>query len=70
MPKTGIAIDEWKLPIFARYLKEAGYPFENSGRLTDDTLLLRVETTDASFLALGAVLRAANLEAFETGAPQ
>jgi len=37
MKKIGIALDEWKMPIFERHLKQAGYSFENSGLLTTGT---------------------------------
>jgi hypothetical protein len=67
MQKAGIAIDEWKLPIFERRLKQAGYQFKNAGLFTTGTLILQVETTNLE--ALGAVLKAANDEATQTGAP-
>lgn len=66
--KAGIAVDAWKLPIFERHLRQAGYAFENSGKLTAGTLLLRVDTTN--LVALGEVLMAANTEAAQTGAPK
>lgn len=65
--KAGIAIDEWKLPIFERHLKQSGYQFDNAGHLTPDTLILKVETTNLE--ALEVVVRAANAEAAQTGAP-
>ena len=63
--KSGIAIDEWKLPIFERHLKQAGYSFENCGLFADTTLLLRVDTPN--LVALGEVIKAANAEAALTG---
>lgn len=57
--KAGIAIDDWKLPIFERHL--SGYVYEKGPGLTDDTLLLTVETDDMK--ALEKVVRAANAEA-------
>lgn len=68
MMKAGIAIDDWKLPIFERHLSQAGYQFKNAGRLTTGTLLLQVETTNPE--ALAGVVAAANTEAAMTGAPQ
>lgn len=65
--KAGIAIDAWKLDIFTRHLTQSGYTFENAGPLVDDTLLLRVDTTNPE--ALQEVLRAANTECAQTGAP-
>ena len=64
--KAGIVIDEWKLPIFERRLRQSGYSFKNAGHLTTGTLLLQVETTNLE--ALGAVVTAANDEAARTGA--
>lgn len=53
--KAGIGVDNWKLPIFRRRLKEAGYEYEDDGPLTGDTTLLTVETSD--ILALKKVLQ-------------
>lgn len=62
--KAGIAIDDWKLPIFERHLSQSGYAFVNAGRLIAGTLLLTVETTNQE--ALMAVVKAANTEAAMT----
>jgi len=43
---AGIALDAWKLPIFEKHLKKAGYTWENKGELTAGTLILRVKTTN------------------------
>lgn len=59
--KAGIAIDDWKLPIFDRHLSQAGYAYEKHPGLTADTLTLIVVTDDAK--ALEVVVRAANTEA-------
>lgn len=66
--KAAIAIDEWKLPIFERRLKQAGYSFKNAGHITPGTLVLQVETTNLE--ALAEVAKAANDEAARTGAPR
>lgn len=66
--KAGIAIDDWKLPIFARHLQQSGYAFKNAGPLMDGTLLLQVDTTNLE--ALGVVVKAANTEAAMTGEPK
>lgn len=66
--KVGIAIDDWKLPIFGRHLSQSGYVFKNAGELCASTLLLQVETENAE--ALAGVINAANTEAAMTGAPQ
>jgi hypothetical protein len=62
--KAGIAIDAWKLPIFERHLTQSGYAFTNAGPLTNGTLFLSVETTNAE--ALLEVIKAANTEAART----
>jgi hypothetical protein len=33
MAKAGIAIDDWKLPIFDRHLTQAGYSYANRGEI-------------------------------------
>lgn len=52
--KAGIAVDNYKLPVFRRHLTEAGYTYEDGGPLIGDTTLLTVETDD--ILALKKVL--------------
>lgn len=59
--KAGIAIDDWKLPIFDRHLSQAGHIYDKRAGVTKDTLLLTVETDDLR--ALETVIRAANTEA-------
>ena len=44
--KAGIAVDNWKLPVFRKLLTEAGYEFQDGGALTADATLLTVETND------------------------
>jgi hypothetical protein len=66
--KAGIVIDAWKLPIFERHFTQSGYAFENAGKLTTGTLLLKVETSNLE--ALSGVVKAANTEAAMTGKPQ
>lgn len=68
MKTAAIAIDAWKLAIFERHLKQSGYAFENVGPFTADTLILRVSTENLH--ALGETVKAANVEAARTGAPQ
>jgi hypothetical protein len=52
--KAGIAVDNWKLPIFRKRLKDAGYEYQDGGALTGETTLLTVETDNT--LALQKVL--------------
>lgn len=42
--KAGIMIDSYKFTIFQRHLTEAGYQFQICKGLTEDTILLKVET--------------------------
>ncbi len=44
--KAGIGVDNWKLPVFRKRLKAAGYQYEDAGPLTGDTTLLTVKTGD------------------------
>lgn len=66
--KAGVAIDDWKLAIFTRHLQQAGYTFKNTGELIEGTLLLQVDTDN--HIALQEVIRAANDECAQTGAPR
>lgn len=59
--KVGIAIDSWKLKIFKRRLDLAGFPFKKNPGVTDDTLLLTVDTDDPA--RLGKLVLEANKEA-------
>lgn len=58
--KAGIAVDNWKLPVFRKRLTEAGYVYKDAGALTHDTTLLQVETDD--MIALTAVIAACQAE--------
>lgn len=49
--KAGIALDDWKLPIFRKRLEEAGYAYTDAGALTGDTTILTVETNNMVALA-------------------
>lgn len=73
--KVGIAIVDWKLPIFERRLKAAGYAYEKNFGPSPGTLLLSVivpgeviagavdESGQKSAAALHEVCAAANNEA-------
>jgi hypothetical protein len=58
--KAGIAVDNWKLPIFRKRLTDAGYEYEDGGALTGDTTLLTVETENT--LALQKLLESCQSE--------
>jgi hypothetical protein len=65
--KAGIAIDNWKLPIFERHLTKAGYAFKWTPGLTEDTGILTVEVSRATEIALlHPIVKAANDEAAKT----
>ena len=61
---AGIAVDNWKLPVFRRRLKEAGYQYRDAGPLIGDTTLLQVETNDV--LTLKKVLEQCQSECRES----
>lgn len=58
--KAGIAVDDWKLPVFRKRLTEAGYTYEDAGPFTDGTTMLHVKTNN--ILALKKVLEACQAE--------
>lgn len=58
--KAGIAVDDWKLPVFRRRLEADGYQYQDAGPFTGDTTFLTVETDD--LLALKKVLEACEAE--------
>lgn len=58
--KAGIAVDDWKLPVFRKRLDAAGYRYEDGGSLIGETTLLTVETND--MLALKKVLEECQAE--------
>lgn len=67
-PRIGIAIDSWKLPIFEKHLKAAGYVYEQRPGVMPDGILLTVKydrATEAA--ALHRVVADANKEARARG---
>ena len=48
--KTAIALDSWKLDIFKTVLTDAGYSFSEKPGLTQDMIILQVETDNLSRL--------------------
>lgn len=64
--KAGIAVDNWKLPVFRRRLTAAGYEYTDAGELTHNTTVLTVETNNV--LALKKVLEECQAECRETRA--
>ena len=66
--KAGIALDDWKLPIFRKHLTDAGYSYVDAGEMMPGVTLLHVDYTDQTHLA--GVVQAANNECARTGKPQ
>lgn len=66
--KVCIGLDDWKLPIFERHLKQGGYDYKTCAGVTSDTLLMTVYTYDLD--ALEVVALAANTEAAGIGTRQ
>ena len=59
MKTAAVVIDAWKLPIFNKHLKAAGYAYTQSGGM-GDILTLQVEYDWVSELA--PIIEAANAE--------
>lgn len=60
MKTAGVAIDDWKLPIFKKHLDAAGYTYTEHPGLTQDTLTLVVEYEWVA--ELKPIIEAANKE--------
>jgi hypothetical protein len=58
--KAGIAVDDWKLPIFERHLSQAGYRYEKAPLMMQTTLLT---VLCDSLATIEPIVRAANDEA-------
>lgn len=65
---AAVVVDDWKLPVFYRYLKSAGYSWEHKGPFTEGTSILHVETTNKG--ALQRVLEQAMAECRNQGTRQ
>jgi hypothetical protein len=63
--KAGIALDDWKLPVFRKRLAAAGYQYTDAGALVAGTTILTVETDN--ILALKAVLEECQAECRKMG---
>lgn len=50
--KAGVALDDWKLPVFRKRLTEAGYVYTDAGEVTPGTTMLHVQFTDQEALRL------------------
>ena len=65
--KAGIALDNWKLPVFRKRLTDAGFTYTDAGGLTHDTTVLMVVTDDAARLA--KVVQECQAECARAGKP-
>ena len=50
MKIAGIAIDNWKLPIFRRHLDDGGFSYTEHPGLTPDAMILKVKTPTVAIL--------------------
>lgn len=66
--KAGIALDDWKLPVFRQRLEQAGYTYEDAGAPAPGLTMLTVHFTDQA--ALTEVVKQANAECTRTGPPK
>lgn len=66
MTNIGIALDDWKLPIFEKALKKAGYNYAVEGGLSPGTKMLRVLVSDVK--GFKKIIRKANNAAAKTRA--
>ena len=64
MKKADVIIDRWKLPIFTRHLRDAGYRYDTVTSLTDNTYTMIVEFE--SVAKLQPIIEAAQLECAAT----
>lgn len=66
--KAGIALDDWKLPIFRQRLEQAGYAYEDGGAPAPGVTILNVQFLDQAHLT--RVVTEANAECSRTGPPK
>jgi len=68
LKNAAVIIDSWKLAIFEKHLKAAGYNYTIGKSITPNTLTLRV---DYEWVAqLQPIIQAANDECARVGPPQ
>jgi len=65
--KAGIAVDDWKLPVFRTRLTEAGFAYTDGGELMFGVTLLSVVTDDLP--ALQKVIKQCQNECKKKGRP-
>lgn len=61
---AAVIIEKWKLPIFSRHLREAGYFYDTAPGLTSDLLTLMVDYESVAPLkfVIEAAMRECNKE--------
>ncbi len=67
MKTAAVIIDKWKLAIFTKHLKKAGYSYETAKGVTKDTWTLKV--TYAFYWELKPIIEAAQTECAAQEAP-
>lgn len=70
MSTAAVMIDKWKLGIFEKHLKGAGFAYKQLDGVTVDTFMLKVEYGFGYLAKLQQVIVAAQTECGTTGAPK
>jgi hypothetical protein len=69
--KAGVAVEDWKLPVFRKRLTDAGFSYTDAGEMINGTTLLHVQFAYMEALpALRLVLQEAQAECKQQGRPQ
>jgi len=63
MSTAGVALDDWKLPVFKQVLDEASYSYKQAPGLMPGIVTLMVEYEDIDLSKLEDVIRKANKQA-------
>lgn len=63
LKKAGVALNDWKLPVFKQVFDEAGYSYEQKPGLVPDSVTLMVEYIEEDINRLEKTVRKANKQA-------
>lgn len=63
--RSGIAIDDWKQPIFEQILSDQGWTFKVGPGVTDDTRIIHVVHDPSQLFALSLAVRYCQAKASE-----
>ena len=63
MKTAGVALDDWKLPLFKQVFDEAGLKYEQKPGLVPKTACLMVEYAEEDYKKLESIIRKANKQA-------